>query len=526
MFVSQLTRAITAAPLALLLSIPAAAAQTSYELNQAGLDSTVHAPIPGDPIKISSGFVSGKILLSGVKAYLGIPYARPPIGELRWADPQPAEAWEGVLNADRFGAACAQPASGSIRPISEDCLFLNVWLPPNAKAGDKLPVIFWNHGGSFTRRDGGRPQHNGANLAAKGVIVVNANYRLGVFGRFAHPELTAASAHHTSGAQALQDILLALAWTKQNIQAFGGDPENITYGGQSAGAAMVSILQASPTAKGLFKRVFGFSGSVHNGMLPTISLKEAERTGLAAMQAAGAKSIAELRKMPWDKVLREVSQAPALVDGYVLPKTPRELFATGAQNDVPALIENQRDEALNDLMTTKTLEEFRNVSAKLLGENAGIVLPHYTATNDQEAEAAARALGVDEFFGRGALSWARTHAEFSKSPVYLGVFSRTDDEVVDHGASVAFWLGNLDFPDAEVPREVNSADLALSEAMMAMLVQYAKVGNPSIEGAEWPAFTLKNQRRLNIGSPISVIGVTPGQDFFATHPDVQFLDDK
>ena len=226
----------------------------------------VATPVPGDPVSIDSGAVSGKVLPSNVKAYFGIPFAAPPLGDLRWRAPQQVEAWKGVYHADRLASECIQVLRRhnlnhyfGEEATSENCLYLNIWASADAKPGAKLPVVVWIYGGGFTLGSSGMAMYDGENVAKRGTIFVSFNYRVGILGNLAHPELTAESQNHASGNYGLMDQVAALQWVKRNIAQFGGDPDNVTITGQSAGAMSVSALEASPLAKGLFNRGFAMS---------------------------------------------------------------------------------------------------------------------------------------------------------------------------------------------------------------------------------------------------------------------------
>ena len=306
-------------------------------------------------LKIEGGLLAATAAgPTGVRCFKGIPYARPPVGDLRWQPPQPAAPWSGVRTADAFGPNAMQGVVFSDidpRPagVSEDCLYLNVWTPA-LEAEMPVPVMVWIHGGGFVVGSGAEPRYDGTNLAANGIIVVTLNHRLNALGFLAHPELTAESPVQASGNYGLLDLVAALEWVKRNIAAFGGDPDQITIAGESAGSEAVSALMASPLARGLFHRAIGESGA----LFPTpsrapASLDDAEREGLEFMRKARATSLAELRSMPAKQIL---AASPGLgfrpvVDGHFLPRSPAAIFAEGAQNDVPLLAGWNKDEGFN-----------------------------------------------------------------------------------------------------------------------------------------------------------------------------------
>ena len=310
------------------------------------------ARIP-EPISIEGGKITGTPTIQwtpGVRLFRGISYAAAPVGKLRWTPPQPVVAWQGVRAADHFSAACVQPPTeteGSsawhegLVPISEDCLYLNIWTPAQS-ANEKLPVMVFIHGGGNVRGAGSENQYDGAYLARKGVVFVNFNYRMSVFGFLAHPELTAESEHHSSGNYAILDQIAALRWIQQNIANFGGDPERVMIFGHSAGASNVCSLMASPLAKGLFHRVLALSG---NNLANRTTLAEAEKAGVRLAEALRATSIAALRQ----KSAEEILNAPGgrmgtNVDGWVLPQDVYSTFAAGKQNDVPLMVGNVPDD--------------------------------------------------------------------------------------------------------------------------------------------------------------------------------------
>jgi len=315
-----------------------------------------------DPVRVEQGLLAGTSGSSAdVRVYRGIPFAAPPVGDLRWKAPQPAEKWQGLRHAAEFSSACWQtqyPAAAAIYqaklpPLSEDCLYLNIWTPAKS-AKDRLPVMVWIHGGGFTRGFAGTHTYDGEVLAGKGAVIVTLNYRLGIFGFFAHPALSAESGHHASGNYALLDQIAALQWVQKNIAAFGGDPARVTIFGESAGSWAVNVLTASPLAKGLFQRAIGESGGSFS---PMKTLAEAESEGaalavsLTLTLAAGAKAEARdkssaqsilktLRAEPAEELLKasEAETVRPMVDGWVLPQDIATIFAQGKQNDVPLIV--------------------------------------------------------------------------------------------------------------------------------------------------------------------------------------------
>jgi para-nitrobenzyl esterase len=294
-----------------------------------------------------SGTISG-IRESGLHIYKGVPFAAPPVGDLRWRPPAPVTPWTGTRKAEAFAPACMQAGvsmPGETPPsVSEDCLYLNIWTPAKS-AQERLPVIVWIYGGGYINGSASMPLYWGDQLAHKGVIVVTIGYRLGPLGFLAHPELTRESAQHSSGNYGLMDQIAALEWIQRNIAAFGGDPKNVTIAGQSSGAISVSILMASPLAKGLFQRAVGESGGLFEPLqlAPKYLLANAERDGEKYAASLGATSLQELRKLPAARLTGNASGiVHPVIEPYVLPVSPYEAFSAGQQNDVPLLIEFER----------------------------------------------------------------------------------------------------------------------------------------------------------------------------------------
>ena len=320
-----------------------------------------------DPVKTNAGSVAGVTLSSGVRAFKGIPFAAPPVGSLRWKEPQPPQPWQGVRKADTFGNVCVQPSQPKRVPnnvavdlpdspkMSEDCLYLNVWTAAN-RSNAHLAVMFWIYGGAYTEGAGSSPHNNGEALAKKGVVLVTFNYRLGPFGFFSHPELTKESGRNASGNQALMDTIAALKWVQSNIRAFGGNPDDVTIFGESAGAAMVGGLVGSPVAKGLFHRAIAESGQwMGLGMGPMIPLARAEqgppRFGPPKAQKSDAlppplPPLTELRARSTEEVAKTMRGSGMIIDGWIVPEDLSITFAQGRQNPVNILVGSNKDEHL------------------------------------------------------------------------------------------------------------------------------------------------------------------------------------
>ena len=497
----------------------------------------VDRPVPGDPVRIDSGRVAGKLLPSGVKAYFGIPYVAAPVRELRWRDPQPMKPWQGVLNADRFGPECIQVLRRKNlnhyfgeEPTSEDCLFLNVWAAPKARAGAKLPVVVFIHGGGFTLGSSGMALYGGENVARAGAVFVNFNYRVGALGFMAHPELDAESPHHSSGDYGFLDMVAALQWVQRNIDRFGGDPNNVTVTGQSAGSAAVSALAASPLAKGLFQRGMGMSLSLFDSRLALMPNAQAEQTGLAIQNALGAKSLAELRMLPADRILAlqkdcqldcgagSLAVGPT-VDGYFLPDTVDAIFAAGRQNDVAMISGFTRDESTNSLRTAADQAAYVAEARRLYGEQADRFLQLYPATNDAEAHEMGLAAARESQAELGHWNWARAHVATGKAPYYMYMFSRVHpfadnaafyDNVraigAYHTSDVPYWFQTQDsFDMFRKTRDWTTYDRELSTHMMGSLLAFARTGNPSTTATPWPAWTADDPRYMEFGDTVRVL---------------------
>jgi para-nitrobenzyl esterase len=513
----------------------------------------VEKPVVGDPVQTDAGKVSGLWLPSGVKAYLGVPFAAPPVRSLRWRAPQPVKPWQGIYNADRKAPECIQVLRAhninhyfGEEATSEDCLYLNLWLPAAAKSGDNLPVIVYLYGGGNTIGSSGMALYGGEGVAGSGAVFVNFNYRVGALGFMAHPELTAESPHHSSGNYAYLDQIAALQWIQRNIARFGGDPSRVIISGQSAGASAVSLLQASPMAKGLFSGVVAMSGSAFGlGAENMPSLVQAEKVGLEVAAALKAQDIDTLRQVPADRILSvqqdcqlgcsgSIRIGGANVDGHFMPARPPELFASGRHNDVPVIAGFTRDESSNDLRTARTLQEYRDAATRLYGQKASQVLQLYPAASDAEAlEAGRLAAREGGMFTQAARNLAIAQGKWSKSPAYVYMFSRvhpfnTAVVIADHpetiGAyhtsDVPFWFQTQDALNIFRPtRNWTEADRRLAQQMTESLIAFAKTGNPRTAALPWPAWQLGREQVLELGNMIAAITLdTRRLDFHVQNP--------
>lgn len=472
------------------------------------------------PVKVKDGLLQG-YLEDGLTIYKGIPFAAPPVGDLRWRAPQPVAKWEGVKNVTQFAPA---PFQGGNPPLgkSEDCLYLNIWSPAK-KATDNLPVLVWIYGGGFSFGATSEPTYTGENLAKKGVILVSIAYRVGQLGFLAHPELSAENTHHVSGNYGLLDMIAGLQWIQQNIKAFGGNPNKVTIFGESAGGIAVSMLCASPLAKGLFHGAISQSGGSFGPYRSTTypgenlkTLSFAEKQGLEFMEKAGAHSLAELRKMPADKLPMGFGMPGAwpIIDGYVIPDDQHTLYQKGQYNQTPILIGYNSDEGAS-FSPPKTPQEYHDGVKKRYGKFADDLIKAYPV-GDASVPKTARDLARDAAFGWHTWSWARLQAQNSKSKVYYYYFDQHPDFPADsprygygspHGQDVGFVFGHL---NASSPNSTPT-DAALSETIMNYWTNFAKYGNPNAKGVpEWEPFD-NNKPRVMYFQQKAVMGNVPSE---------------
>jgi para-nitrobenzyl esterase len=488
-----------------------------------------HAQVPA-PVLTESGLVQGTAA-PGLTVYQGIPFAAPPVGDLRWRPPQPAAKWEGVRPADRFGP---DPYQGDGKGnVSEDCLYVNVWTPAKAP-GDRLPVLVWIYGGGFSFGSTSTPVHNGEHLARKGVVLVSLNYRVGPFGFLAHPELSAESAHHVSGNYGLLDQIAALQWIRRNIAAFGGDPERVTIFGESAGGISVSMLCASPLARGLFRGAISQSGGSFGPHRPTTYpgenmrlLAEAEQAGVAFAHRAGADSLADFRRLPAEKMPGGFGSGAAwpIVDGWVIPSDQYKLYEAGHYNDVDILVGYNSDEGLS-FSREKTPEEYVANTRQRYGPFADRLLAAYPAGAGSVPKTA-RDLMRDAAFGWHTWSWARLQAQTGKAKVYLYYFDQHQKHPADSPAADHGMAHGMDVPyvfqtlNPEDPK-LTAGDRAISDTVSTYWTNFAKHGNPNGPGVpDWPEFTDHNRRVMyfhdtaTVGDVPSAAALEVLNDYFA-----------
>jgi para-nitrobenzyl esterase len=509
-----------------------------------------------DQVRIDTGTLAGVVGATQptVRVFKGIPYAAPPLGENRWRAPQPAVKWDGVRNADAFGAPCAagapfggrggggrgargdapgQAPAAAAPPReparSEDCLYLNVWTSATS-ANDKRPVMLWIYGGGFTGGSGGMAWYDGENLAAKGPVIVTINYRLGSLGFFAHPDLAKEAGHPGSGNYGMMDAIAALQWVKRNIAAFGGDPNKVTVAGESAGAIMVGALVGSPQAKGLFTRAIAESGGwMGLTMARMRASADAEAAGTKAVDALGVKTMAELRARPLDQ-LTGLASAGLIVDGYVIPEDTSLTFQAGKQNAVDVLTGSNKDEANFGICGPNTglagrggagmtVAAFKSGADRKFGEMAGEYLKLYPATSDDEARRAAHEACADEITWN-MRQWAAAQEKKGKK-AYTYFFSHVQTvngqpspAGATHTAEISFAWNN---PKGQPTQTWNDADTKLADQMSSYWVNFITKGDPNGNGlAKWPEFKDLSK------STVMVFGDTPQAEPAAPAPKLAF----
>jgi para-nitrobenzyl esterase len=471
-------------------------------------------------VKTEQGKVKGKTINNGkVRAFLGLPYAAPPVGDLRWKAPQPAAKWKGERDATNFGAHCAQ---GRVfedmifqdAAPSEDCLFLNVYAPADATDKSKLPVMFWIHGGGFSGGASSEPRHNGDFLPLKGVVLITINYRLGVFGFLATADL-AKEADGAAGNYGLMDMIAALQWVKGNISGFGGDPSNVTIFGESAGSFAVSTLMASPMAKGLFHKGIGESGgAIGRGALNYDTLAEREVKDAEWVATTGAKSLADLRAMPTQAVLDAVKNKqggmgfPPNIDGKVLTEAVDDTYKAGKQAHVPLIVGWNADEGSFFAMRGMKLDQWKDTADKMFKDRAAEFLKLYPAEDDAQALRAAIDFGSDQFIALGTWRWLEAHLKTGDSPVYRYHFELAATPSKYHPGTFAFHSDDIEYVfgtlDTRPGWEVRPEDRKLSDAMMTYWTNFARTGDPNGGGQPtWPKYTTDGYALIHLNTTIT-----------------------
>lgn len=491
-----------------------------------------------DRVKTTGGVVEGAGRQpSGVRVFRGIPYAAAPVGELRWRPPQPLRKWEGVRRAEKFGPRCMQhPVFGDMNfrsdGMSEDCLYLNVWTPAK-RAGERLPVLVYFYGGGFIAGDGSEPRYDGEGMARRGVVAVTLNYRLGLFGFLAHPELSKESPQRASGNYGLLDQAAALRWVRDNVAAFGGDPGRVTVAGESAGSASVSAQMASPLSRDLIAGGIGESGSVLSTMR-AVPLAQAEADGTKFAGEVSAASLAALRALPTERLMEATSKQPfgrfpIAVDGYFFTEPPHETYAAGRQARVPLLVGwNSEEMTWRALLggDEPTPENYEKTVRRLYGARAEEALKLYPARTREEVVEAATDLAGDRFIGYSTWKWFDLHTRTSGRPVYRyfyahprppmtpemgdarpglaggvvrgqnpGAMTMPPARGAAHSAEIEYALGNL---ASNKVYAWTPDDYKVSEVLQGYFVNFIKKGDPNGPGLPaWPA--------VRQGSPVRVM---------------------
>ena len=454
-------------------------------------------------VKTEQGKVHGKAINDGkVNAFLGLPYAAPPVGDMRWKAPAAPAKWKGERDASKYGAHCVQNAVFADMIFqdgadSEDCLFLNVYAPAEATEKSKLPVMFWIHGGGFSGGASSEPRHNGDFLPLKGVVLVTINYRLGVFGFLATADL-AKEANGATGNYGLLDVVAGLQWVKANIKQFGGDPGNVTIFGESAGSAAVSTLMASPLAKGLFHKAIGESGGAFEGLLGYDALDAHEKKDGDWVAGLGVTSLKQLRAMPEADILAAAKSKGMVgfgpdIDGKLLVEPVAEPFAAGRQAHVPLLAGWNRDEANWAAAGGVTVEKYKAAAAATFKDRAEEFLKLYPGDTDAQALRSAIDYGSDSFIAFSTWQWLEEHRKTGESPVYRYHFELASPPSKFHAGSWAFHSDDIEYVfgtlDTRPGSEWRPEDRKLSDQMMSYWTNFAKTGDPNGPGLpEWPKY--------------------------------------
>ena len=468
-------------------------------------------------VQTTAGAIAGSTE-NGIFSFKGVPFAMPPVGDLRWRSPQPPASWQGIRKATDFGPSCIQLKAGERLPwtkefmvqnqISEDCLYLNIWTP-KVSTDAKLPVIVFIHGGGFNEGSGAIEVYRGDNLAAKGVVLVTINYRLGVLGFLAHPELTAESEHHASGNYGLSDQIAALKWVNANIAKFGGDPLRVTIWGQSAGAFSVAAMVASPLAAGLFQQSQADSG-LGVSSIPMLSLKDAEQAGVKFAQQHHAATIKELRALPAEALVADpsVGATPAsirfspIIDGWVLPDSPNNMNAKGSDNDVAVITGYQAGDSALFNPTVKSLDEYHQMIQKRYGEMAAEFEKLYPVSNMEEVKAVVALSGQERSRVSGFL-WACARLKSHRQPVFTYFFDRGipwpqhPEFGAFHTGEIPYFFLNLKLID----RPWEQIDFTLANTVSTYLINYATHGDPNGNGVPpWPKIDPSQPQTMELGA--------------------------
>ncbi len=461
-------------------------------------------------VKSTGGQLQG-VVVDGVASFKSIPFAAPPIGDLRWEAPQPSKAWTGIRKADAYARGCMQDSSmvkmvGASVSVSEDCLYLNIWTAAKT-AGEKRPVMVWIHGGAFVGGMTGTPMFDGTKFAQKGVVLVSIAYRLGVFGFMAHPELSRESGKG-SGTYGIQDMIAGLQWVKNNIAQFGGDPSCVTIFGESAGGIAVSMLSAAPPAKGLFQRAISESGgsfapprTANEAGENVPSLKLAESNGKAFLKKLGAADIKAARALPAEQIQKALGGGMGgggsfwpVADGNVLPGDPYELYEKGSFNDTPILVGTNSNEGGLFMRGPATPASFEKQIRSGYGDRADVILNAYPHATDAEAARASADVFREFAFAWPTWAWARMQSQKGKGKAFVYYYDHrtpASPDGANHAAEVTYVFGNLGGPGGAPSPE----DLALSDLIRSYWINFARTGDPNGSGLpQWSSFTERDQK--------------------------------
>ena len=476
-------------------------------------------------VNIKNGIIEGNYdTHTGIQRYFGIPFAQPPVGELRWKAPQPLDNWSGVKETKAFGPRPMQTmVFGDMKSrsngVSEDCLYLNVWTPAGRNTKD-LPVLVYFFGGGNVAGDASEPRYDGESMAKEGIVVVTTNYRLNIFGFLAHPELSAEAPYKASGNYGLLDQNAALKWVNKNITAFGGDPSKVTIAGESAGSIGASQQMASPLSKNLIAGAIGESGAGINPTMAPVSLKDAENMGMEFAKNAGYPSLAELRKLSTREVYEMYNESkrfgfPAVLDGYFLPKTLPEIFESKEQAMIPLLLGWNSAEIPGMAFTQGpyTEENYVTKVKEAYPKEYKKVLELYPHGSEKEIELSATALASDRFISYSTWKWFDLHRKNSNQPVYRYLYSKLRPPLVDntlasglaggtvakgsdappgpiavgapHACEIEYCMGNLHLVEDYA---WTADDYKVSKEMLTYFANFIKTGNPNGEGLpKWDA---------------------------------------
>ena len=464
---------------------------------------SVCAQVQPPVVKTAAGQAQGKWIMDGTqKAFLGLPYAAPPVGALRWKAPQTPQPWKGVRDATKFGSRCEQWHVWNDYIFfdagpSEDCLYLNVYVPAKANAAARLPVMVWIHGGGFLAGAGSEPRYTNSALPSKGVILVTLNYRLNVFGFLASDDLNKEAGGH-AGNYGLMDMVAALEWVKSNIAAFGGDAGNVTIFGESAGSFAVNTLTAVPSAQGLFQKVIGESGALFGAMPPSAVAAHRHRDQ-AWVDGLGVKNLAELRSLPPEKLIDAIKSKPGVgfgpvVDGQFLPESVPDAYAAGRQAHVPSIIGWNRDERAGTLSKDMTAAKWKAYAVEHYGDRSEQFLNAFPAGTDEQAVRSADDFTTAGFIAFGAWKWAEAQVNTGQSPVFRYRFDRPapaeenhpQGKYAFHSDELEYVFGTLDVRSGAVWKR---EDRALSAEMVTYWTNFARTGDPNGAGLpHWPRF--------------------------------------